>query len=205
MRLFASVRGGEARSYRLLLLAHTVQNFSLKPPSSAGLAGAWGCCWPFVCEVSVLPSRPMVVVSGTSSGGGGGGGGCARRLGSVDMIVSGCQVRRSVCYRRRRVLHVKMETAALRRAQARAPHHLAPQALADGPRHRSFRLPRYMYLVVADYWNIMSTDRKVQSNCVSCYGSWTIHICQRRIGIASHQCKEVSSHTQLYPDRSHHS
>ena len=78
------------RIYRLLLLAHTVQNFNLKPPSSAGLADAWGlgCCWPFVCEVSVFPSRPMVVVSGTSSGGGGGGGGCARRLGSVDMVVS---------------------------------------------------------------------------------------------------------------------
>jgi hypothetical protein len=82
------------------------------------LAGAWGCCWPFVCEVSVLPSRPMVVVSGTSSGGGGGGGGCARRLGSVDMIVSGCKIRRSIKYVccRRRVLHVKTETAALRQA-----------------------------------------------------------------------------------------
>ena len=76
------------RVYRLLLLAHTVQNFSLKL-SSAGLAGAWGCCWPFVCEVSVFPSRPMIVVSGTSSGGGGGGGGWARRLGSVDMVVIG--------------------------------------------------------------------------------------------------------------------
>jgi hypothetical protein len=56
------------------------------------LAGVWGlgCCWPFVCEVSAFPSRPIVVVSGTSSGGGGGGGGCARRLGSVDMVVSGC-------------------------------------------------------------------------------------------------------------------
>ena len=49
-----------------------------------------GCCWPFVCEgCSVVPSTPMVVVSGTSSGGGGGGGGCARRLGSVDMVVNG--------------------------------------------------------------------------------------------------------------------
>ena len=76
------------RVYRLLLLAHTVQNFSLKL-SSAGLAGAWGCCLPFVCEVSVFPSRPMIVVSGTSSGGGGGGGGWARRLGSVDMVVIG--------------------------------------------------------------------------------------------------------------------
>ena len=38
------------------------------------------------------------------------------------------------CYRRR-VLHVKMEAAALRLAQARAPHRssLSPQALADGP------------------------------------------------------------------------
>jgi hypothetical protein len=74
-------------AYRLLLLAHTVQNLSLKL-SSAGLAGACGA--PFVamvCEGSVVLSRPIVVVSGTSSGGGGGGGGCARRLGSVDMIV----------------------------------------------------------------------------------------------------------------------
>jgi hypothetical protein len=98
----------------------------------------------------------MVVVSGTSSGGGGGGGGCARRLGSVDMVVSGCQIRRSVkyvCYRRR-VLHVKVETAALRLAQAQAPHHLTPQALADGPAQPfilSFKIP---------------CSREVPENCI---------------------------------------
>jgi hypothetical protein len=110
--------GEMRRGYRLLLLAHTVQNFSLKPPSSVDWvdAGALGCCWPFVCEVSAFPSRPMVVVSGTSSGGGGGGGGCARRLGSVDMITEWISNRKECmvfCYRRR-VLHVKMEAAALR-------------------------------------------------------------------------------------------
>lgn len=166
--VFGEVRVG---FYRLLLLAHTVQNFSLKPPSSAGLAGAvgLGCCWPFVCEVSAFPSRPMVVVSGTSSGGGGGGGGCARRLGSVDMIVSGCAIRRSVkrvCHRRR-VLHVKMETAALRLAQARAPHHLAPQALADGPAQPFILSFNSSSFCARATRKLCSNDREVLLRCLS--------------------------------------
>jgi hypothetical protein len=75
----------------LLLLAQTVQNFSLK--LSFGFGGGCSpgfCVWPFDvaggCRSSA-PSRPIVVVSGSVSGGGGGGGGCARRRGSVDMIV----------------------------------------------------------------------------------------------------------------------
>lgn len=75
-----------AIAYRLLLLAQTVQNFSLKLLS--------GGCSPGFCPFvaggfvrSSFPSRPMVVVSGSASGGGGGGGGCARRLGSADMMV----------------------------------------------------------------------------------------------------------------------
>jgi hypothetical protein len=70
-------------AYLLLLLAHTVQNFSLKSVG-AGSPGFW-LCVAIIGELSSAPSRPMIVVSGTSSGGGGGGGGCARRLGSVDM------------------------------------------------------------------------------------------------------------------------
>jgi hypothetical protein len=70
-------------AYLLLLLAHTVQNFSLKSVG-AGSPGFW-LCVAIIGELSSAPSRLMIVVSGTSSGGGGGGGGCARRLGSVDM------------------------------------------------------------------------------------------------------------------------
>ena len=79
----------------MLLLAHTVQNFSLK--LSLAFEGGFSpgfCVWPFEvaggCRSSA-PSRPIVVVSGSVSGGGGGGGGCcARRRGSVDMIVLLC-------------------------------------------------------------------------------------------------------------------
>lgn len=78
------------RAYRLLLLAHTVQNFNLKLSSGWGVGAGFSLgVWPFVAVeggCSVVPSRPMVVMSGSASGGGGGGGGCARRLGSVDMI-----------------------------------------------------------------------------------------------------------------------
>ena len=62
---------------RLLLLAQTVQNLSLKPESAA-----WPAFWPLVLgrEVSSsVPSRPMIVLSGSDSGraGGVGGGGGA--------------------------------------------------------------------------------------------------------------------------------
>lgn len=94
-------------AYLLLLLAQTVQNFSLK--LSAGGCSP-GFCWGWLpfdevlvgwgCLSSVVPSRPIVVVSGSVSGGGGGGGGCARRRGSDDMIVF-CEdffwVGRSLC------------------------------------------------------------------------------------------------------------
>jgi len=52
----------------LLLLAHTVQNLSLKPPSA---------CVPLLCEgAPMVPlSMESFVESGTGSAGGGGGGG----------------------------------------------------------------------------------------------------------------------------------
>jgi hypothetical protein len=81
-------------AYLLLLLAHTVQNFSLKSVG-AGSPGFW-LCVAIIGELSSAPSRPMIVVSGTSSGGGGGGGGCARRLGSVDIA---CAVVAVLCGR----------------------------------------------------------------------------------------------------------
>jgi len=78
-------------AYLLLLLAQTVQNFSLKLSFAfEGGCSPGFCVWPFDamgCGRSSVPSRPIVVVSGSVSGGGGGGGGCARRRGSVDMAV----------------------------------------------------------------------------------------------------------------------
>lgn len=75
---------------RLLLLAQTVQNFSLKP-SSVESFSVEGCCWEdwllgaesdWGGGVSVVPSMPPMVSEGGSGGGGGGGG---RRRGS-DMV-----------------------------------------------------------------------------------------------------------------------
>jgi hypothetical protein len=112
---------GLGSAYRLLLLAHTVQNFSLKLSSAGSCSPGF---WPLVVVVwerSSVPSRPMVVVSGTSSGGGGGGGGCARRLGSVDMVTMVDWIRLNwACFgkglrwmSRGSVLHVKMDGCKL--------------------------------------------------------------------------------------------
>ena len=62
----------ECKTYRLLLLAQTVQNFNLYPPcaSSPGFSPfAW------FCSASSAPSRPIVMLSRSFAGGGGGGGG----------------------------------------------------------------------------------------------------------------------------------
>lgn len=68
--------GWPSKTYLLLLLAHTVQNLSLKLSDSV-VESAWG-------------STAMTDVSGDSSGGGGGGGGgtgaaLPRSRGSADM------------------------------------------------------------------------------------------------------------------------
>ena len=72
---------------RLLLLAQTVQKVSLKSPLLFSCPGfSWPLGWAGV-GVSDVPSRPMVVVSGTASGGvgGAGGAGAGLRRGSVAM------------------------------------------------------------------------------------------------------------------------
>lgn len=59
------MRKGKREPYRLLLLAQTVQNLSLKLLSPA----------PFVTvSLSLAPSRPGLRVGMVSTGGGGGGG-----------------------------------------------------------------------------------------------------------------------------------
>lgn len=72
----------DSATYRLLLLAHTVQNLNLKLPSSSreSVMGVVS-----VASLSFVPSNPIVVESG-SAGGGGGGGGTTRRLGSADIV-----------------------------------------------------------------------------------------------------------------------
>ena len=151
------MRGTEAR-YRLLLLAHTVQNFSLKPPSSVGLVGAWGlgCCWPFVCEgCSVVPSTPMVVVSGTSSGGGGGGGGCARRLGSVDMVVNGRWIEKECVLLQKARFACEDGNSCFATCSSSELHIISlHKSWRMDPRNDSSRLSRLLIVHVSNSWLI---------------------------------------------------
>jgi hypothetical protein len=80
--------------YRLLLLAHTVQNLSLNPssgfapscePSSPGIA-----CSSAPAALTAL--RSLLLPSDSAGGGGGGGGGTGRLRGSEAIVVYGIQV-----------------------------------------------------------------------------------------------------------------
>jgi hypothetical protein len=88
------VLGRKRRTHLLLLLAHTVQNFNLKPPSASDGACTAGATTTTAPSEFVLP-----IPSGAGGGGGGGGtgswvGGCrllptggGRRLGSSDAAI----------------------------------------------------------------------------------------------------------------------
>ena len=79
---------------RLLLLAQTVQNLSLNesvPSCRSGDAVASGPSMGWVGGMSMVPSRPIMLVSRSVSfssggGGGGGGGGCLLRRGSLAIL-----------------------------------------------------------------------------------------------------------------------
>lgn len=85
---------GPTPTYRLLLLAHTVQKRSLYPPSSEAFVVGVCPCTGCAVILSCAPFTPMRVESGADSGGGGGGGGgagaaagAARRRGSRDIVM----------------------------------------------------------------------------------------------------------------------
>ena len=70
---------------RLLFEAQTVQKRSLKPLSFSLPPPGFS---PLVCRgcTSLVPSMPIVLLSGSASGGGGGGGGAALRLRGSEAI-----------------------------------------------------------------------------------------------------------------------